>query len=608
MSSKTVIENTPESEFEHAKELAMEFSPKSQQKAARIFEKLAEQGYSEACYMLGCLAYRLSWSYTLPESEQKDTDLDTYWFTKAFELFKKEAEDGNLKSQTHLAEMYAAGCGTKRDDDKAAYWQKIVFETYLKCAEAGDAEKQLAVSEMYKTGCITEPDLEKAVYWYNKYSEHADADADALFKIALEYLDRDSGTFGKNIQRAEPLLLKCADKADTRLLREIGLIFIRSDIRKPEVGLKLIHKSAEMGDPESKLSLAHLYLIQHETSQDIGKMRDYLEESSASEKVCLKAEVRSEIYNLSMYYQDRAEYYRELANGEYNCDAAFRIVRRLLYWNPYNPPEEAISLLKELASITNDTRALSEYILGCLYDKGLGTEKDEKTAAEWFIRAAEHNYIPSQIVAGALYLNGIGVEKDMEKAAYWLKKVSGMDGTMNDGKYLIRTPYLSRIPDISMNTMIRDTGADSILSMNKYVEIVLPWFISEADKGNAAAQLGVGMKILHERYDELSFTNKIEMKHSGLEYLKKAADQNYAPAQYHFGNRCYTTDKNKALEYMRKSADNGYAEAQEFLENLKLDEPIVSKKIKPHTRPRDLFNIEGSEYHIPSKYIQKSFE
>ena len=59
---------------------------------------------------------------------------------------------------------------------------------------------------------------------------------------------------------------------------------------------------------------------------------------------------------------------------------------------------------------------------------GVGVEKDDREALNWYLKAAEQNYPKAQGVLGKLYLNGgVGVEKDEQEAARWFRKAGQQD-------------------------------------------------------------------------------------------------------------------------------------------------------------------------------------
>lgn len=58
-------------------------------------------------------------------------------------------------------------------------------------------------------------------------------------------------------------------------------------------------------------------------------------------------------------------------------------------------------------------------ILGEIYEKGYGVEKDMKASIEWYRKAAQSGNVYAQMSLGHLYDQGIGVAIDKKQALYW---------------------------------------------------------------------------------------------------------------------------------------------------------------------------------------------
>ena len=64
----------------------------------------------------------------------------------------------------------------------------------------------------------------------------------------------------------------------------------------------------------------------------------------------------------------------------------------------------------------------SQCILGLMYEKGVGVEKDVTKAVEWYTKAARRGFADAQFRLGRLYYLGKDVKRDPKKAALWLNK------------------------------------------------------------------------------------------------------------------------------------------------------------------------------------------
>src|SRR5256885_2330217 len=60
--------------------------------------------------------------------------------------------------------------------------------------------------------------------------------------------------------------------------------------------------------------------------------------------------------------------------------------------------------------------------LGYMYQFGLGVEKDEKKAFEWYELSAKQNNAYAQCRLGYMYQNGLSVKKDEKKAVEWYER------------------------------------------------------------------------------------------------------------------------------------------------------------------------------------------
>ena len=71
--------------------------------------------------------------------------------------------------------------------------------------------------------------------------------------------------------------------------------------------------------------------------------------------------------------------------------------------------------------------AKAQYQLGKCYKDGEGVEKDRKHAFELFMKAAEQENADAELAVGKAYLKGKGVAADKAKAKKWLKRAVSND-------------------------------------------------------------------------------------------------------------------------------------------------------------------------------------
>ena len=145
----------------------------------------------------------------------------------------------------------------------------------------------------------------------------------------------------------------------------------------------------------------------------------------------------------------------------------------------------------------------AQYEVAIAYEKGRGVQKDEKLAAEWMTRSAEHDYEYALFVLGTYYEEGLGVEKNLEEAFRLYKR--------------------------------------------------------SAEKNNKLAQYNVGMCYF-------SGKGTTEDKKEAAVWLERSADEGYMPAQSQLAWQYLVGDGveenyEKAAEYHIKAVEQGSTKA-----------------------------------------------
>ena len=75
-------------------------------------------------------------------------------------------------------------------------------------------------------------------------------------------------------------------------------------------------------------------------------------------------------------------------------------------------------------SLAQSGNVRAQFMLGTIYEQGLGRPSDLNAAAYWFEKAANGNNPSAQFNLGIFYQFGKGVPKDASKAAQWLQRAA----------------------------------------------------------------------------------------------------------------------------------------------------------------------------------------
>ena len=95
------------------------------------------------------------------------------------------------------------------------------------------------------------------------------------------------------------------------------------------------------------------------------------------------------------------------------ADAAFR-----QGLSAYNSGDFA-KAMKIWLPLAQSEDAAAQAGIGFMYHRGMGVPVDNRRAAYWLRKAAEHGQPEGQMLLGTLYFYGTGVEKDYIKAYAW---------------------------------------------------------------------------------------------------------------------------------------------------------------------------------------------
>jgi TPR repeat protein len=169
-------------------------------------------------------------------------------YIKAFELSEKLAKEGNPNAINRLAYCYELGIGTETDIDMA-------FELYQKSANLGNIRAQCNLALMYKDGACTEINHDKA---FELIKKSADAGHSTGINLLGYFYNNGIGT-DINIQKAFELYQKAANLGNSIAQYNLAAMYECGENNEIELNMdKAIYwykKSAEQGDVDAQNKL-----------------------------------------------------------------------------------------------------------------------------------------------------------------------------------------------------------------------------------------------------------------------------------------------------------------------------------------------------------------
>ena len=234
------------------------------------------------------------------------------------------------------------------------------------------------------------------------------------------------------------------------------------------------------------------------------------------------------------------------------------------------------------ASKEGDIKAQAE--LAYYYVRGIGTEKDEAMAFNWYFNAAQHDNINSQYNLGVMYAKGRGVKQNFAEAFRWYKKAAekgdasaqatigmmcekgiGTDKNLTEAiRYYRQAAEQGNVNAQYTLGSWHAKGAgvpqDDLEAFN--------WFKRAAENGHISAQLNLG--VFYSKGKGIARDDQL-----ALEWFEKAAEQGNPNAQYNLGviysrGRGLTVDIEKSRYWYKKAAEQGDDGAKEALRKLRI--------------------------------------
>ena len=172
------------------------------------------------------------------------------------------------------------------------------------------------------------------------------------------------------------------------------------------------------------------------------------------------------------------------------------------------------------------------------YADKLSNAEKYKEAVQWYERAAKQGYAPAQAHLVENYIYGVGVETDYNIARQWCDKAAEQYYPV--AQYFMAEYFVKNKAD-------------------RYA-----WYHKAAEQDYAKAQNAVA------RYLEEGWGGVEKSEEEAVEWFRKAAENGYAVAQNNLGNCLYsgrgcTQNYQEAVEWFRKAAEQGNMSAQNSL-------------------------------------------
>lgn len=435
-------------------------------------QELAAQGEHERAFKL----YAIAAEAGLPEA-QRELGLyylrgDVSGFRSAAEAARwltPAAEKGDIKAQSVLGGLYANGFQAEAAtnlfaDSKADKADlEVAFKWTLKAAEANDPDAQALAGFLFATGPQEFQDIERAKYWYGLAAQAGKPQGHlGLGTLTLLEANTDELTF-KAVEH-----IKAAAEADIATGHYyLGLIYERAIGVHTDLGLAAYHYgiAAQKGIRDAQCRYGTMLFNGRGIAPNPVEGETWLRRAGLAGNKEAAALV-GEIYakgdgDLPPNYAEAAIWFRIAAEMGHqasaralgllyltgagsgaiprDADEAAKWLRvaaetgdavaqsdlaTLLLKRQTNPRfTEAAPVHEWFERAAESGDAIGAYNFAVCLAEGIGVDKDEARAAQWFHKAAA-NVVNAQYRYGRLLAEGRGVPQDFVEARRWLQEAA----------------------------------------------------------------------------------------------------------------------------------------------------------------------------------------
>jgi TPR repeat protein len=394
-----------------AKEAMAAFEAGRHARALELARPLAEDGNSEALYLLG-------FAHETGQGVEASRD-------KALEFYKKAADRKHKDAVYRMSFLLLAS-------DKAEEREKA--GKALEAAVKDDpAVAGRILGEAYLRGLLTEtPDPEKAVYWWTRSADSGDIAS--LLLIARFY----EGQFGfpekADAAKAVEHYAKAAGLGNAGAMASLGSRYLSGDakVRNEEKGREWLKKAIASKEYSA-------YLVLGDFEENVKKdpkaaLAFYDKGKDAGHLECM---MRSADFYLEGKGVDKDEDRGRsllLKAAEAGHPMANLRVAAAYFSNEKISPADGLTGYAHLLAAANANLPQAQHELGLLYLSGKLGIADGPAGVAWLTRAAKGGHPQAQFNLGSLYVQGGGgVEQNIQNAAelFALASNQGHTGAMN---------------------------------------------------------------------------------------------------------------------------------------------------------------------------------
>lgn len=494
--------------------------------------------------------------------QSKEIDVES-----GIKLLKRCAQSGYAAAWLYLGQLYS-------NNKSSLYNPALAFDCYKRAAEMECAEGYYNLGLCYNTGLGCEKNADSAVDCFSQGAKQYDPKCICALGICYE--------FGIGCQtdyeRAVIMYEKAAQNDDAVAINNLGGCYFYGHgvSQDKQSAISLYRRAAELGNSNAECRLGICCELGDGCEQD-------LDEAFLHYQAAAKAKNPHAMFRLANCYDNGIgtdqnfakafKYYSRAAEG----DSAVAMYRAGMMSMIGRGTKKSSSVAyKMLSGAAEQGFAPAEYeVANCLFE-GIGTVRNRKGAYLHYCETFEgdgDNAADAAFRIGLCHLKGLGVEKDEHKAFEWFSKGSELQSVY--AMYMMGECYrygigTDRNNDAAANAFVRAVKlTDEQPSHNTCVFAILA--LAQCFEGGIgvtqdsscalelykrAADFGLVEAMFHAA--RVMISNERPDYSSARPYMLRAARKGFAPAMLHMG---MFADEGKGVRKNQNDARGWYAKA-----------------------------------------------
>lgn len=337
------------------------------------------------------------------------------------------------------------------------------------------------------------------------------------------------------------LYSKAGEQGFALAQRSVGFMYanangVAQDLAK---AANWIHQAADRCDVDAQFALGTLYAKGQGVERNEAESRRWFQAAAAQNHPDARARLQEiEIGGGVSARDDR----NELEAGDYTES---RYIETLLLSHESDVVDaflrqEYTTVLETLRPLAERGEASAQTLLGYMHRTGLGVERSDREAVEWYNKAAEQDDANAQYLLGYMHQRGFGVPQYSAQALQWYRKAAGQG--------------------IAAARLGLGAMYDAAQGVPRDHDEALTHFFSAAESGLAGAQHRLA--VAYEKGDGVPSDFD-----EALKWYRLAAAQNFARSQHALGEmysqgKGISKDLEEAMKWYQLASEQGLSEAQ----------------------------------------------